>query len=887
LGIVFCLVYGWATRGLFQADGPLTVGRFVVWLKIAVEMAFSFVATTMILVSLVYLCRPEARAHDRRVAPAAGDEAPTAGVIYLCCGDLDRRAVESLGRFRYPRRYHLVIHDDTPGGDPRVDALVRELSGDPNFEVHLLRRPEKEGGKPAAINHVLERTGDLYEVFLLCDNDSVAIGPDTLLRLVPRMADPRVAAVQCRNVSVEDPRACLVNRVLCRAIDVFHLILSMAQRFGWCPFVGHNALVRTEAVRAVGGMTPGCFADDIDLTVRWNLTGRRVEYAGDVPFGEQHPPSYAAFRKRTYKWAYGSMQVLLRHAWAVIRTSRLTFAEKWGFFQFIGFYTLQTVLLVYVTAFYLAGPFFLPREDFNLTATVLAGTVIPPLIFLPVIAFSLRHGRLRQLPWLVLTCWLGYGATDFPTARGTMDAFLRRPRRWVPTNSLAGGGLGVAEIAEALFGALLLLIPLRVFPWLLYAPLTLVFAAKFLFIPTMSLLYRDRAAAPGPPPVRRRSTLLARTIRASGIAVLALLLGCRPGDGPARPLLVDGKPYVVRGLHYSPWRPGTGPGRSEYPSPEQVEEDLRLIDRLRVNTLLVVDAPRHVLDAADRHGLRVLYAFWFEWHDFGAPEFEERARPIVATVRELRGHPAILGWMLGNEIPTWLVEKQGAPAVATNLRSLYARVKAEDPAHFVTHGNWPNTRLLDLGFLDVAGFNLYALWPPEVVALGYERFIREVLLPLAGEKPLLLTEYGADSLQAGEEGQARLARSCWTALRRAGCAGGFVFEFADEWWKNYSNPRFAGAWWDRVEALDDHARHDRDPEEHYGLVSGDRRPKPAFEMIAALYGREQRGSPGATALVLGLFGLAAASWLGALWRTRRRMVRPARPSVPMDEGARP
>ena len=64
-----------------------------------------------------------------------------------------------------------------------------------------------------------------------------------------------------------------------------------------------------------------------------------------------------------------------------------------------------------------------------------------------------------------------------------------------------------------------------------------------------------------------------------------------------------------------------------------------------------------------------------------------------------------------------------------------------------------------------------------------------------------------------------------------GAGGGVAFEFADEWWKNYDNPRRAGDWWNRGPAPDDVKTDDLDREEHYGLVTADRQPKAAFEVV--------------------------------------------------------
>ncbi len=836
LAAAFCIVYAAAVApSLIDANLSATTRAFLTG-KLVTELVFSLPAATMILVAVVYLFRP---GRPRKYLEPR--ERPPIGVIYLCCGDFDRDALASLARLQYDGDVYLVIHDDARLPDRGVETLVATLPVRPNLRVHILRRPEHTGGKPGAVNYVLREVGHQFEFFLLCDNDSHALDPGCLTRLLAPMADPAVAAVQARNVAIDDRDYGAVNRVLCQAIDVFHLFLDIGQRFGWTPFVGHNALVRRRALEEVGGFTPGCFADDIDLTVRLNLRGQRVVYAGDVSFGEKHPPSYAAFRRRTYKWARGSAQVLRQHALAVLRSREMTLAEKWGFFTFIGFYTQQTLLLLYVAALYLAGPFVLPRSNFNLAATVMAGSIIPVLIFLPVLVFALRHGRLRTLPAFLATCWLGYGATDFPTARGTLGGLLRRRERaWVPTNTIPADGITTPLLLEAGFGVLLLLLPLLVFPPLLATPLTFVIALKFLFIPTMAIVYSDV-------PVPVRLPRLRRFAVAGALLLLCLSLSAtQPSMQPVeqvqvrgKDIVVGGQPYVVQGVHYGPWPPGTGPGRSEYPSAATIEADMQILDELHANTLLVYDPPRYVLDVAWRHGLRVLCAAWIEWPGFATDAFAPRRAEILTHVAGLRDHPALLGWVLGNEIPAWVIAERSAERVAGALGELYRAVKVVDANHFVTHANWPNARSLDLSFFDVCAFNVYALWPPEVVAQGYGSFIRDVLQPIAGNRPLLITEFGTNALEAGEDGQARLDRACWDGLRAAGAVGGFVFEFADEWWKNYSNPKLEGAWWDRVDVLDDHLRHDRDPEEYYGLVTGDRQRKPAFAAIAAMY----RGDP--------------------------------------------
>jgi Glycosyl hydrolases family 2, TIM barrel domain len=260
-----------------------------------------------------------------------------------------------------------------------------------------------------------------------------------------------------------------------------------------------------------------------------------------------------------------------------------------------------------------------------------------------------------------------------------------------------------------------------------------------------------------------------------------------------------------------------------------------MITKLNANTILVVDAPDYVLDIAQKYSLKVLYSFYLNWYTFGSDQDLKTRADILRRVEHLRGKPALFGWVLGNEIPAEVIEARGQRVFEGTLADLYRSVKALDGTHPITHSNWPITKSLDLSFFDITSFNLYPLWPPEVVALGFEHYIREVLQPIAGKKPLVMTEFGANSLEATEQGQARLMGQCWRALRSAGACGGLVFEFTDEWWKNYDNPIREGDWWNRRPAPDDERTHDRDPEEYYGLYTGERIPKPAAAAVKEMF----------------------------------------------------
>ena len=293
---------------------------------------------------------------------------------------------------------------------------------------------------------------------------------------------------------VNDPSYCGANRRLSASIGAFHAFLAPAARYGWMPFIGHNAMLRTRAVQEVGGLTPGFFSDDLDLTVRLNLRGYRIAYAPGIAMGEKHPPSYTAFRKRSYKWAYGCVQTLRAHWWTVLRSRRFSFAEKLSFFQFAGFYCLQCVLLVYLCFVLFAVPLgalgvFMP----DLVSSLLVGTVLVGLVYAPLLSFYVKDSATRTRGWIttLALCGLVYGGTDFSVLRGVTDAFAKRRRAWMPTNGVVAHAVDAGLFAEAAFGLALLIVPLVYLPELLYLPCWFLFAGKFLFGPALSTLYRD------------------------------------------------------------------------------------------------------------------------------------------------------------------------------------------------------------------------------------------------------------------------------------------------------------------------------------------------------------------------------------------------------------
>src|SRR5262245_9257382 len=283
------------------------------------------------------------------------------------------------------------------------------------------------------------------------------------------------------------------------------------------------------------------------------------------------------------------------------------------------------------------------------------------------------------------------------------------------------------------------------------------------------------------------------------------------------PIAVSGKFFFVgdhkvyvRGVSYGPF--GTSNHGFPFPAENVLETDFHLMAQMGANTLRTFTVPpRWLLDRAAEHGLRVLATIPWAEHvcflDRKALVAEIRGT-VRAAAENLRDHPALLGLLVGNEIPPDIVRWYGPERVHEFLGTLVDEIRQRAPGTLVSYANFPSTEYLDLtDLLDFVSFNVY---------LHREDALRRYLSRLqniAEDKPLVLTEFGVDSIREGEDHQAELLAMMVRTGFESGAAGCFVFSWTDDWFTGGSQ-------------IADWA---------FGVVNAKRQPKPAFEAVRAAY----------------------------------------------------
>jgi glycosyltransferase involved in cell wall biosynthesis len=293
-------------------------------------------------------------------------------------------------------------------------------------------------------------------------------------------------------------------------------------------------------------------------------------------------------------------------------------------------------------------------------------------------------------------------------------------------------------------------------------------------------------------------------------------LSPRPRLEPVGPIRVHGKfffagdnKYFVKGVTYGPF--ALGSHGAQFPETDVVERDFALMRGAGINTVRVFTVPPvWLLDMAQAEGLKVLVGLPWSQHVafLDSPKVMAAIREaVIGGVRACARHPGVFAYLVGNEIPPDMIRWHGAEAVRGFLKELVALVRREHPGALVSYANFPSTEYLNVDFTDFVCFNVYLHDES-----AFRRYIAR-LHNLAVDKPLVLTEFGVDSMRQGLEEQRQILSWQVRAAFAAGAAGSFVFAWTDEW--------FTGG-----HLIEDWA---------FGLVDRDRQPKPSFHEVARQY----------------------------------------------------
>ncbi len=274
----------------------------------------------MLVLSLVY--GATRRSVARRLA-AQGDALGRAVTVIIPAFNEERVIVRTIETVLASDgvTVEVVVVDDG-SSDGTASLVERAFAHDPR--VRCLRL--ENGGKARALNCGFRLAS--HEIVVALDADTIFL-PDTIARLIPELADRRVAAVAGRAV-VGNPRG-FVGR--CQALE--YVCGQAIERRAWAALgvvsvvPGAVGAWRRDAVLAVGGFARDTLAEDSDLTLALQVAGWHVAYAPRAVALTEAPETVRALLKQRFRWTFGVLQTLWKHRRALVASTSARPAVRW------------------------------------------------------------------------------------------------------------------------------------------------------------------------------------------------------------------------------------------------------------------------------------------------------------------------------------------------------------------------------------------------------------------------------------------------------------------------------------------------------------------------------------------------------------------------------
>jgi glycosyltransferase involved in cell wall biosynthesis len=275
--------------------------------------------------------------------------------------------------------------------------------------------------------------------------------------------------------------------------------------------------------------------------------------------------------------------------------------------------------------------------------------------------------------------------------------------------------------------------------------------------------------------------------------------------------------FFIKGVTYGPFKPdanGDYLGR-----PEQAGADLRLMREIGLNVVRIYHPPPEwFLEKCAAAGMRVLITLPWEKHI----EFlrdrkvrDEITRTVRTTVKRYRGSPAVLGYLVGNEISSTMARWLGVRRVIEFVEHLVRVGRAIDAEVLFSYATFPPTEYLLPQNVDFFCFNVYLHNQHD-----FERYLLR-LQNLTEERPLILGEFGMDTIRHSQDEQAEMLGWHIESVAKCGLAGTILFSWTDEW--------FTGG--------------QEVPDWAFGIVTRDRQPKKSYYALKEKFGQDNSTLP--------------------------------------------
>ncbi len=238
--------------------------------------------------------------------------------------------LDALARLDYPHYEVIVIDNNTK--DPDVWRPVQAHCEKLGSRFRFFHEDSLAGFKAGALNYALARTAPDVEVVAVIDSDYI-VTSNWLRDLSPQFLRPEVGIVQAPQDYRDDNDN--MFKAMCYAEYRGFFYIGMVTRNERNAIIQHGTMtmVRKSVLEEVAGWAEWCITEDAELGLKIFERGYEANYISQSYGKGVMPDTFIDFKKQRFRWAYGAMQIMRRHARALFfgGGTRLTIGQRYHF----------------------------------------------------------------------------------------------------------------------------------------------------------------------------------------------------------------------------------------------------------------------------------------------------------------------------------------------------------------------------------------------------------------------------------------------------------------------------------------------------------------------------------------------------------------------------
>lgn len=265
---------------------------------------------------------------------------PPVDVFITVCGEptaIVRETVEAALAMDYPAHTVHVLND---GFVAQKENWQEIANLEREYPISVITRRTPGGAKAGNTNHALRHTAAPF--FVIFDADHIA-HKDFLQKTIGHMDDSAMAIVQTPQYYANRDENFITRAAWEQQELFFGPICQGKVRMNatfWC---GTNALIRREALLAIGGVPEESIAEDFLASLFIHERGWKSTYVSEVLSHGLAPSDLESYASQQYRWARGSLDVLFRYN-PLFRTG-LTWKQRLQYLYSASFYLNGLVVL--------------------------------------------------------------------------------------------------------------------------------------------------------------------------------------------------------------------------------------------------------------------------------------------------------------------------------------------------------------------------------------------------------------------------------------------------------------------------------------------------------------------------------------------------------------